>query len=75
MSELYGLTELPLCLFFPFKPPLDRFPDLLDYEDEDGKGYEEEPVSASVPKARYGTEEPLEEEICKGEKPDALSLI
>jgi hypothetical protein len=33
-------------LLVPLKPPLDRLPDLLDHEDEDGKRNEEEPRSA-----------------------------
>ena len=66
---------LLLCLLLPLKPPLDRLSDLLDDEDEDGKWDEEEPVSASAPGVRCGTKEPLEEEICKGEKPDTLKLM
>jgi hypothetical protein len=41
-------------LLVPLEPPLDRFPDLLDHEDEDGKRDEEEPRSASAPTGQYG---------------------
>ena len=46
-------------LLLPFKPPLDRFSDLLDHKDKNGERYEEEPV---LQLQGSGTEESLEEE-------------